>query len=64
MIALKDGLYIVQHGTINAAFVVREGKVTVCAPVLRKNLEFFARKAKWIPTDTELSPPVAEEVPA
>lgn len=56
---LKDGLYVVDHGTIYAAFVVRGGEITVCAPVLRKNLAFFATKAKWIPTDVELPPPVA-----
>ena len=58
---MRDGLYMVQHGSITAAFVVRGGKVTSCAPVLRKNLDFFARKAKFVPTDTDIAPPVLEE---
>jgi hypothetical protein len=61
MISLKDGLYVVNHGTTTAGFVVREGKVTVCAPILRKNIEFFARKAKFVPTNVELPPPSLEE---
>jgi hypothetical protein len=61
MIHLKDGLYRVEHGTITAAFVVRGGVITVCAPILRKNIEFFARKAKLVPTDVELPPPVLAE---
>lgn len=53
---MKDGLYIVNHGTINAAFVVRDGRVTTCAPILRKNFDFFAKIATWYPTDTHLKP--------
>lgn len=49
---------MVRHGSITAAFVVRGGKVTTCAPILRKNLDFFARKATYVPTDVELAPPV------
>lgn len=60
MIDLKDGLYLVNHGTITAGFVVRDGRVTVCAPILRKNLEFFARKARFVPTNVELPPPELE----
>jgi hypothetical protein len=59
----KDGLYIVNHGTITAAFVVREGKVTECAPILRKNFDFFARKATWYPTNLRLKPLEMEEEP-
>lgn len=58
---MKDGLYIVNHGTITAGFVVREGKVTTCAPVLRKNFNFFAKIATWYPTDLHLAPPKMEE---
>lgn len=58
---MKDGLYVVNHGSITAAFVVREGEVTECAPVLRRNFEFFARKAKWYPSNTDLKPLEAAE---
>ena len=60
MITLRDGLYVVTTSNITAGFVVRDGKVTVCAPILRKNIEFFARKAKFVPTNVELPPPVVE----
>lgn len=53
---MKDGLYIVNHGSITAAFVVRDGEVTNCAPVLRKKFDFFARIAKWYPTDLNTRP--------
>ena len=53
---MKDGLYCVDYGTIHAAFVVREGEVTTCAPILRQRLDFFKTIAKWIPTDLHLRP--------
>jgi len=58
---MKDGLYVVNHGTITAAFTVRDGEVTSCAPVLRDNFEFYARKATWYPTDLHLKPLVEPE---
>lgn len=48
---MKDGLYLVDKGAIYGAFVVREGKVTVCAPILARNLEYYKKIAKWIKTD-------------
>lgn len=47
---MKDGLYIVDYREIYAAFVVENGVVTGCAPVLRNRLEFWKTKAKWYPT--------------
>jgi hypothetical protein len=47
---VKDGLYIVDHGSMCAAFVVEKGKVTICAPILRKNLDYWKKIAKWYPT--------------
>ena len=61
MIHLQDGLYQVIHGNITAAFVVRGGVITVCAPILRKNIEYFAKKARLIATNVELPPPVVVE---
>jgi hypothetical protein len=58
---MKDGLYIVNHGTITAAFVVRDGEVTQCAPILRKKFNFFCSIAKWYPTDLHLPPPSLEK---
>ena len=53
---MKDGLYVVEHGTIYAAFVVHEGKVTNCAPILRDKLNYWKTKAKWVPTDSSIPP--------
>ncbi len=38
---MKDGLYRVEWGSICAGFVVERGKVTRCAPILRKRLAFW-----------------------
>lgn len=54
---MKDGLYLVNYGTICAGFVVRGGEITVCAPILRKKIDFFAKIAKYVPTDTSIPPP-------
>lgn len=56
MIQLKDGLYMVNSGTICGGFVVRNGKVTICAPILRKNIGYFMGIAKYVPTDTSIPP--------
>ena len=53
---MRDGLYQVNHGNICAGFVVRRGRITVCPPILRKQIEFFKTKAKFIPTDTSIPP--------
>jgi len=57
---LKDGLYVVDQLGIYAAFVVHEGKVTNCAPILRSKLDYWKTKAKWVPTDSSI-PPVTLE---
>lgn len=33
---MTDGLYRVEYGSICAGFVVRDGRVVRCAPILRK----------------------------
>jgi len=48
---MRDGLYQVTHRGICAAFVVRHGKVTECAPILRKRIEYWKIKARWIGPD-------------
>lgn len=53
---MKDGLYIVDRGTIYGAFAVRDGAVVSCAPVLRKKLAWFKQIAKWYPTDLHTRP--------
>lgn len=53
---MKDGLYMVNYGSICAGFVVRGGNITVCPPVLRKKIDFFKTIAKYIPTDLSIPP--------
>jgi|SoimicMinimDraft_15_1059743.scaffolds.fasta_scaffold12037_2 hypothetical protein len=57
MIQLKDGLYVVTTNHICAAFVVRKGEVTVCAPILRKKIGYYMGIAQYVPTDTSIPPP-------
>ena len=47
---MRDGLWIVDRGSIYGAFVIREGQVTVCAPILRKNIGWYKTIAQWVPT--------------
>ena len=55
---MRDGLYIVDYKNIYAAFVVRDGNVTNCAPVLRKNLQWFKKIAVFLPTE---APPLLSQ---
>ena len=45
---LADGLYQVTTSYLCAAFVVERGRVTLCAPILRKRLAYWMTLAKWI----------------
>lgn len=45
---MKDGLYRVTTKYLCAGFVVENGKVTRCAPILRKNIKYWMTIAKWI----------------
>jgi hypothetical protein len=60
MKTLDDGLYVVDKNNIYAAFVVRNGEVTQCAPILRKNIGFWMSVAKKIATDLTIPPPTLE----
>lgn len=44
-IVLVDGLYMVQSAYFCAGFEVENGKVTQCAPILRKRFAFWMMKA-------------------
>ena len=45
---MKDGLYQVTYQNICAGFVVAEGKVSACAPLLRRNFSYWKTKAQLI----------------
>jgi hypothetical protein len=53
---MSDGLYIVYEKNFTAAFAVRDGEVTTCAPILRKNLEHWKKVAQWHPSDLSIPP--------
>lgn len=41
MIVLSDGLYQVTTSYLCAGFVVQKGRVTLCAPILRRKLVYW-----------------------
>lgn len=45
---LPDGVYRVTTSYFCAGFVVSGGRVVLCAPILRRRLEFFAGMAERI----------------
>jgi len=45
---MKDGLYQVTYKGICAGFVVKDGEVVDCAPILRRKINFWKTIAKWI----------------
>lgn len=44
-IEIADGLYRVEAGHFVAGFVVEKGRVTECAPILRKRLAYWMKVA-------------------
>ena len=45
---MRDGLYRVVTPYFCAGFVVEGGKVTRCAPILRRKLYYWKARAVWI----------------
>lgn len=45
---MRDGLYRVVTPYLCAGFVLQEGRVVTCAPILRKKLSFWVTVAKWV----------------
>lgn len=45
---MKDGLYQVTTPYLCAGFVVENGQVARCAPILRKRLSYWKTVAVWI----------------
>lgn len=42
---MQDGLYQVTTKWFCAGFVIEGGRVTLCAPILRKKFEFWMKQA-------------------
>jgi len=45
---MKDGVYQVTTKYLCAGFVIKDGKVVACAPILKKNLTYWITIAKRI----------------
>lgn len=45
---MRDGLYAVVTDDWVAGFVIEEGEVTMCAPILRKRLPYWKTRARWV----------------
>ncbi len=45
---MKDGLYQVTTSYLCAGFIVKNGMVVECAPILRKKMSYWKTIAKWI----------------
>jgi hypothetical protein len=45
---MRDGLWQVTTRTFVAGFVVEDGSVKECAPILRRRLGHWKRQAVWI----------------
>ena len=43
---MKDGLYRVTTNYLCAGFVIKDGKVVACAPILKKKLSYWKTIAK------------------
>lgn len=45
---MTDGTYQVCYGSICAGFVIKDGKLLHCAPILRRKFSFFKTIAKRV----------------
>jgi hypothetical protein len=45
---VRDGLYRVTTPYLCAGFIVEDGRVTRCAPILRRRLAYWQTIAIWI----------------
>jgi len=45
---MEDGLYQVRKDGICAGFVIEDGQVTRCAPILRRRFHYWKRLARRI----------------
>lgn len=45
---MRDGLYRVVTPYLCAGFFVEDGRVTDCAPILRKRISYWVTVAEWV----------------
>lgn len=45
---MRDGLYQVTNGWLCAGFVIENGKLARCAPILRRRFMYWRTVAVWV----------------
>ena len=45
---MRDGVWKVETPYLYAGFVMKDGKVVFCAPILRKRLSYWMTVAEWV----------------
>jgi len=45
---MRDGLYQVTTRYLCAGFIVRDGTVVECAPILRRRIRYWIAVARWV----------------
>ncbi len=45
---MRDGLYQVTTSYLCAGFVIENGVITACAPILKAKLDYWMTVAHWI----------------
>ena len=61
---MKDGLYQVTTARLCAWFLVENGLVTMCAPILRKKLQYWMARATLVEAPNLVPGPVAAQIEA
>lgn len=61
---LADGLYQVTTSYLCAGFIVEQGKVVACAPILRRKLRYWTKVATLVALNTEGAIDAARRKPA
>lgn len=44
----RDGLWVVVTDSWVAAYVVERGQVVDCAPILRRRLDYWRKRSRWV----------------
>lgn len=45
---MKDGVYQVTTNVFCAGFIIKDGEVVDCAPILRQRIDYWKTKGVWI----------------
>jgi len=45
---MRDGLYRINTDYLCAGFVIKNDKVVICAPILKKKINYWKTVATWV----------------